>query len=120
MPHWMSLVMALFWSPPSSQPNDRFRTLGLQCCCGATHSLRRSSKAVSLKKKCSVSLNTGVLPQSKQTMSMSSSGSRVRPQLSHWSPLAPSNPQWGHLPPTYRSARKRLSVSQNGCDIVSV
>ena len=78
----------------------KFLTFDFQCSCLRDHSSSVSSKPTSFRKKCSVSANSGVLPQMRQAMPFRSRGSRVRPQLSHWSPRAPSKSQWGQTPST--------------------
>ena len=106
-PQDMSLVMALSFKPDSRNEVVKFFTLGFQWSCRLTHSIRSWLKALNFRKKCSVSRKTGVLSQSRCFMFIRSFGSNVFPHPSHWSPLAPSKLQLGHMPSTYLSARKR-------------
>ena len=57
-----------------------------------------SANAGRSRKKCSVSLKIGVSPLILETGLIKSIGSSSLPQLSHWSPRAPSAPQIGQVP----------------------
>lgn len=52
-------------------------------------------------------------------LTLSSTALMRRPHLSHWSPRASGYLQWGQMPSTKRSARKRWQFSQRSCSTVS-
>jgi hypothetical protein len=57
-----------------------------------------SASAGRSRKKCWVSMNSGVSPLIFERGSISSCASSWLPQVSHWSPRAPSAPQIGQVP----------------------
>ena len=64
----------------------------------SSHSPSASASAGRSRKKCWVSMNSGVSPLIRLFGSIRSAGSSWLPQLSHWSPRAPSYPQIGQVP----------------------
>lgn len=54
-----------------------------------------------------------------EQLTFSSTALMSRPHLSHWSPRASGYAQWGQIPSTKRSARKRWQFSQRSCSTVS-
>ena len=74
------------------------RTLGRQSSRDLSHSASADASAGRSRKKCSVSTNSGVSPLTLLRGSIRSAGSSWLPQLSHWSPRAPSYPQIGQVP----------------------
>jgi hypothetical protein len=73
----------------------------------SSHAFNASANAGRSRKKWSSSTNFGVSPLIRDFGSIRSTGSSWRPQLSHWSPRAESNPQCGHVPSMYRSGSVR-------------
>ena len=73
-------------------------TLGRQSVRVCSHSPSASASAGRSRKKCSVSTNFGVSPLIRLRGLIRSTGSSWLPQLSHWSPRAPSYPQIGQVP----------------------
>src|ERR1700674_2159892 len=76
-----------------------------------TQVLKGFSKALSLKKKCSDSRHTGVVPLTTEIGFLRSAGVYVEPQFSHESPCWSAVPQTGQIPLTYRSGKNILAVS---------
>ena len=111
IPHSRSLVIARSIKPSVTNDFDQLITWGLQSFLTSSHGIRSSASELSLRKKCSVSLNSAGDPEILLTGLINSSGSNVDPQISHWSPRAPSAPHsvLGHVPSTYLSGRKRFS-----------
>ena len=64
----------------------------------SSHSPSASASAGRSRKKCWVSMNSGVSPLIFERGFFRSCGSSWLPQLSHWSPRAPSYPQIGQVP----------------------
>ena len=58
--------------------------------------------------QCRVVFTVGLFLQITQYGSISAVGSSSLPHMSHWSPRAFSQPQYGHLPSTKRSGKKPL------------
>ena len=67
-----------------------FNTLGRQSVRAASHFPSDPDRAGRSRKKCSVSTKTGVSPLIRERGLIKSIGSSWLPQLSHWSPRAPS------------------------------
>ncbi len=74
----------------SSRFIENFSTLGRQSVRVWSHEPSASANAGRSRKKCSVSMNFGVSPLILLCGLMRSVGSSWLPQLSHWSPRAPS------------------------------
>ena len=77
-----------------------FRTFGRQSVRLPSQSLSAAAKCGSSRKNCADSTNCGVAPSILLCGSSRSWGSSWLPQLSHWSPRAPSYPQMGQVPST--------------------
>jgi hypothetical protein len=74
----------------SSRFRVNFRTFGRQPARVCNQPPSASAKAGSSRKNCALSTNSGALPSIFERGSMRSCGSSWLPQLSHWSPRAPS------------------------------
>jgi hypothetical protein len=74
----------------SSRFMENFSTFGRQSVRVFSQSPRVSASAGRSRKKCSVSMNSGFSPLMRLRGFFSSIGSSWLPQLSHWSPRAPS------------------------------
>ena len=85
----MSLVTALGLRSATTL-SEKLRTLLRQPDLDPIQSARAPAKAGRSRKKCSDSRKTGGSPSILERGSISSVGSSSRPQLSHWSPRAPS------------------------------
>ena len=77
-----------------------FRTFGRQPDRVCSQLPSASAKAGSSRKNCADSSNRGALPSILLRGLMRSFGSSWLPQLSHWSPRAPSYEQIGQVPST--------------------
>ena len=77
-----------------------FRTFGRQSVRVCSQPPSASANAGSSRKNCALSTNCGALPSIFDLGLTRSCGSSWLPQLSHWSPRAPSNPQIGQVPST--------------------
>jgi hypothetical protein len=77
-----------------------FRTFGRQPSRVCSQDPSASAKAGSSRKNWADSTNFGGLPSILDRGSTRSWGSSWLPQLSHWSPRAPSYPQIGQVPST--------------------
>jgi hypothetical protein len=97
MPQSMSRVIAL-GRMSSSRLSENFRTLGRQSVRVFNHCASASASAGRSRKKCTVSMNSGVSPLIRDLGLTRSTGSSWLPQLSHWSPRALSYPQIGQVP----------------------
>ncbi len=87
MPQSMSRVIAR-GRMSSSRLSENCSTLGRQSERPRSHSPSASASAGRSRKKCSVSMNSGVSPLIRDFGSIRSIGSSWLPQLSHWSPRA--------------------------------
>ena len=83
IPQSKSLVIALSCSPSFTNDLAQLITCGRQPSCCSSQFPNSFSSEVSFKKKCSVSLNSALLPDNLLMGLISSSGSRVLLQLSH-------------------------------------
>ena len=100
MPQSMSRVIArgrislrMFWL--NRITFDRHRPVASRW---SSHSPSASASAGRSRKMCWVSTNSGVSPLIFERGFFRSCGSSWLPQLSHWSPRAPSYPQIGQMP----------------------
>src|SRR3989338_9107544 len=102
--------MHLCFNPVLSQPMARFLVLSGQWLCCKIHSFSLSSRRGRLRKRCFSFLNSiSCFLHTLHLGFCSCSGSSTVLHFSHWSPLAESYPQTGHVPIMYLSGRKRLS-----------
>ena len=106
MPQSMSRVIAR-GRRSSSRFSENRRTFGRQSVRVCSQAPSASASAGRSRKKCSDSTNIGVSPLILDFGLIRSIGSSWLPQLSHWSPRAPSYPQIGQVPSMYRSGRVR-------------
>ena len=112
MPQDMSLVMARSLRPPLRKFCVYALTFCLQYFLSSRNSRRGFSKADSFRKNWVEDLTSGLVPQRVQWGSMTSPGTKVVPQLSHWSERTSCMPQLGHVPSTYLSGRNFLHFGQ--------
>jgi hypothetical protein len=97
MPQSMSRVIAR-GRTSSSRFVANLSTFGRHSVRVCNHEPSWSASAGRSRKKCSVSTNFGVSPLIRLRGLRRSVASSWLPQLSHWSPRAPSYPQIGQVP----------------------
>ena len=106
MPQSMSRDMAR-GRRSSMRLSEKFRTFGRQSVRVRSHASSALANAGRSRKKWFDSTNFGVSPLIRLCGLIRSIASSWLPQLSHWSPRAPSYPQIGQVPSTYRSGSVR-------------
>src|SRR5450756_1157317 len=112
MPHSTSRVTARGFKPSFIQFKLKFLTLAGNCWLSFRYWVRGSESFERSMYQCRVVFTVGLVLHITQYGSTSRVGSRSLPHMSHWSPRAFSQPQYGHLPSTNLSGKKRWSCSQ--------
>ena len=97
MPQSMSRDMAR-GRTSSSRLSENFRTFGRHSVRVRSQSPSASTNAGRSRKKWFDSTNFGISPLMRERGFFRSTASSWLPQLSHWSPRAPSYPQIGQVP----------------------
>src|SRR5207237_6500519 len=114
MPQARSRVSERGFSPSLIQLRLKFLAFSGRFGFSSTYFFNWSESLGRSKNQLADSFITGVLWSRTQYGLIRSFGSSTRPQLSHWSPRAGMQWQYGHSPSTNRSGRNRLSFSQYG------
>ena len=112
MPQDMSLVMERSFNPPLRKFSVNDFTLGLQWVFFERLSSRGFSNADSFRANCLDALTSGSVPHLVQYGLIISPGTKVVPQLSHWSERTFLAPHLGHSPSTYLSGRNLAHFGQ--------
>ena len=121
-PQSKSRVTALGCKPPSIQLLHWPTTAGRQSftCSFKIHSRKKSSCLFKGKYQWVVSFLIGALPLKVLTGLINSSGLKLLPHFSHWSPYASGCPQLGQVPLIYLSAKKLFAAASKYCNEVLV
>src|SRR5208283_2393385 len=112
IPHSTSRVTARGFKPSFIQFKLKLLTLLGSCWLPCRYFVRDSASFERSMYQCRVVLTVGLFLQITQYGSTKAVGSSSLPHISHWSPRAFSQPQYGHFPSTKRSGRNRWSCSQ--------